>query len=228
MLIRDLGCVDYLPTYVAMQSFTQARTPETLDELWLCQHTPVLTQGVAGKSEHLLVSSAVPVVQSNRGGQMTYHGPGQVVAYPLLNLHRLNIFVKEYVYRMEAAVLATLALYGVTGHRISGAPGIYVRLDQPFAHAILSKRVLSDGITLDFEGLGKIAALGVKVSKGCAYHGVSLNVAMDLSPFQTINPCGYAGLVTVDMASLGVPVDCATVAQQLSEQLVARFRPALP
>jgi lipoyl(octanoyl) transferase len=210
-----------------MQAFTHNRTFDTLDELWLCQHFPVFTQGLAGKPEHLIAPTHIPVVPSNRGGQVTYHGPGQVVAYPLINLHRLNIFVKEYVYRIEEAVLATLAQYGITGHRVSGAPGIYVRLDNPFSHARLPPQTNSSDktIPLDFSGLGKIAALGIKVSQGCAYHGVSLNVAMDLMPFQAINPCGYAGLTTVDMVSLGVSADCDTVMQQLAARLNTRFLP---
>jgi lipoyl(octanoyl) transferase len=223
MLIRNLGVVDYAQTYAAMHTFTQSRNPDTPDELWLCQHPPVFTQGLAGKSEHFIAVSSIPVVQSNRGGQVTYHGPGQLVAYPLIDLHRLAIFVKEYVYRIEEAVLATLAIYGITGHRVLGAPGIYVRLESPFSHAVLPKRDIA--LPLDFSGLGKIAALGIKVSKGCAYHGVSLNVAMDLQPFQAINPCGYASLVTVDMVSLGVDADIETVMQQLVSALNARFLP---
>ncbi len=223
MLIRHLGLVGYEEVYAAMQAFTHTRTLDTVDELWLCQHRPVFTQGLAGKAEHLIAASDIAVVQSNRGGQVTYHGPGQLVAYPLINLHRLTIFVKEYVYRIEEAVLAVLGMYGITGHRVAGAPGIYVRLDNPFSHAILPKRDTT--LPLDFSGLGKIAALGIKVSQGCAYHGVALNIAMDLKPFQLINPCGYAALHTVDMASLGVQVDFDTITQQLAQALSARFLP---
>lgn len=133
--MRDLGRVDYAPTYAAMQAFTEARTPDTQDELWLCQHPPVFTQGLAGKPEHVLLNPEgaghIPVVQTNRGGQVTFHGPGQVVAYPLLDLRRRGYFVKEYVYRIEEAVIRTLMHFGVTGHRVASAPGIYVRLNDP-------------------------------------------------------------------------------------------------
>jgi lipoyl(octanoyl) transferase len=176
---------------------------------------------LAGKPEHLIAATNIDVVQTDRGGQVTFHGAGQVVAYPLVNLHRLGIFVKEYVYRLEEAALATLAHYGVTGHQIAGAPGIYVRLDDPFAHAMLPK---GDAKNPDFTGLGKIAALGIKVSKGCTYHGLSLNVAMDLQPFEVINPCGYAGLRTVDLASFGVAATVEQVAALLGSKLTARFQ----
>jgi len=196
MQVKVLGQVDYLPTYQAMREFTETRTEATPDELWLCEHPPVFTQGLAGKADHVLDAGAIPLVQTNRGGQVTYHGPGQVVAYPLMDLRRAGYFVKEYVYRVEEAVVRTLAHYGVTGHRVAGAPGIYVRLDDPFGHAKPSGT--------GFEGLGKIAALGIKVSRHCTYHGVALNVAMDLEPFVRINPCGYPGLKTVDLSTIGV------------------------
>ena len=141
----------------------------------------------------MLDPGGIPVVASDRGGQVTYHGPGQVVAYPLVDLRRLGIYVKEYVFRLEQALLKTLESHGVTGHRVRGEPGIYVRLDDPFGHAALPAPGRSGD---EFEGLGKIAALGVKVSRHCTYHGVALNVAMDLRPFERINPCGYAGLRT--------------------------------
>src|SRR3954468_15445709 len=160
MRSQALGRVAYQPTYEAMQAFTQARTPDTPDELWLCEHPPVFTQGLAGKAEHVLAAGDIPVVPTNRGGQVTYHGPGQVVAYPLLDLRRRGYFVKEYVFRLEEAVLRTLASYGVTGHRVTGAPGIYVRLDDPFSHQVLPRRTGEPA----FEGLGKVAALCVKVS----------------------------------------------------------------
>jgi lipoyl(octanoyl) transferase len=220
MLINTLGTVDYATTYAAMQAFTAARTADTPDELWLCEHPAVFTQGLAGKPEHLIGDSEIEVIHTDRGGQVTFHGPGQVVAYPLVNLHRAGIFVKEYVYRLEVAALATLANYGVTGHRVAGAPGIYVRLDNPFAHHMLPK---GDAKHPDFTGLGKIAALGIKVSKGCTYHGLSLNLAMDLRPFDAINPCGYAGLRTVDLASLGLQVLASEVAAVLAEKIAARF-----
>ncbi len=220
MLLRPLGTVDFAATYAAMQAFTAARTADTPDELWLCEHPAVFTQGLAGKPEHLIGDTPIDVIHTDRGGQVTFHGPGQVVAYPLVNLHRLGIYVKEYVYRLEQAALSTLAHYGVTGHRIAGAPGIYVRLDDPFAHAILPK---GDAKQPDFTGLGKIAALGIKVSKGCTYHGLSLNVAMDLQPFEAINPCGYAGLRTVDLAGFGLEVTASEVATHLADKIQSRF-----
>ena len=212
--LRMLGPVAYEPTFAAMRAFTEARSPETVDEIWVCEHPPVYTQGLAGKPEHVLRAEGIPVVQTNRGGQVTYHGPGQVVAYPLVDLKRLNIYVKEYVYRLEHSVLRTLEHFGVTGHRIAGAPGIYVNLDDPFGHAALM------GPRQDpFAGLGKIAALGVKVSRHCTYHGAALNVAMDLSPFAGINPCGYAGLQTVDLSTIGVQVSWMEVADVFGRKL---------
>jgi lipoyl(octanoyl) transferase len=218
--LRRLGTVDYAPTAAAMRAFTEARTAGTPDELWLCEHPPVYTQGLAGKPEHVIDAHGIPVVQTNRGGQVTYHGPGQVVAYPLIDLRRLNIYVKEYVFRLEHALLKTLAHFGVTGHRVAGAPGIYVRLGDPFGHAALT------GPRADpFEGLGKIAALGVKVSRHCTYHGVALNVAMDLRPFAGINPCGYAGLRTVDLSTIGVRASTDEAAEVLGGQLASGLSP---
>jgi len=218
----DLGRVAYLPTWQAMQDFTSSRTDATPDALWLCEHDPVFTQGLAGKAEHLLLPGNIPVVASNRGGQVTYHGPGQVVAYPLLDLRRAGYFVKEYVYRLEEAVIRTLAHYGVTGHRVAGAPGIYVRRDDPFSHHALTGPLP----TADpFRGLGKIAALGIKVSRHCSYHGVALNVAMDLEPFSRINPCGYAGLETVDLSTIGVSTTWKDAADVLGQKLSAHLAP---
>ena len=222
MLIRTLGRRPYLVVERAMRDFTDARTADTPDELWLVEHDPVYTQGLAGRAEHLLAPGAIPVVATNRGGQVTYHGPGQVVAYPLVDLKRLGIYVKEYVYRLEHAVLKVLQAHGITGHRVAGAPGIYVRLADPRGHAALSGPAPGGD---PFAGLGKVAALGIKISRHCAYHGVALNVAMDLTPFAGIHPCGYAGLQTVDLAKLGVFTDWATVAQQLGERLAAQFTP---
>jgi lipoyl(octanoyl) transferase len=219
-MLRMLGRVDYSATVDAMRGLSEQRGPDTADEIWLCEHAPVYTQGVAGRADHVLDAHGIPVVPTNRGGQVTYHGPGQVVAYPLIDLKRLGIYVKEYVYRLEEAVLRTLASFDVTGHRVAGAPGIYVRLDDPFGHAALT------GPRRDpFEGLGKIAALGIKVTRHCTYHGVALNVAMDLSPFDGINPCGYAGLKTVDLAKLGVSTDWDTVARRLGDKLAAQLTP---
>ena len=220
MQIRTLGRVEYAPTFEAMRRFTEDRTPDTPDELWLCEHPPVYTLGLAAKAEHVLDPQGIPVVASNRGGQVTYHGPGQVVAYPLVDLRRLGLYVKEYVHRLEQAVMQTLESHGVTGHRVAGAPGIYVDLADPCGHAALT------GPRPDpFEGLGKIAALGIKISKHCSYHGVALNVAMDLSPFDGINPCGYAGLKTVDLATLGVSTDWATTSSRLAERLATHLSP---
>jgi lipoyl(octanoyl) transferase len=223
--VRTLGVVDYLPTYAAMQDFTATRSVQTPDALWVCAHPPVFTQGLAGKDDHLLAPGGIPVVPTNRGGQVTYHGPGQVVAYPLIDLRRAGYFVKEYVYRIEEAVIRTLAHFGVTGHRIGGAPGIYVRLDDPFSHAILPRRDAAHGAADAFDGLGKIAALGIKVSRHCTYHGVALNVAMDLEPFSRINPCGYAGLKTVDLSTIGVRTTWEEAAGVLSDKLCSRLAP---
>jgi lipoyl(octanoyl) transferase len=224
MQVRVLGRVEYEPTYRAMQDFTAARGEGTPDELWLCEHPPVFTQGLAGKDEHLLATRDIPVVRTNRGGQVTYHGPGQVVAYPLVDLRRRGYFVKEYVYRLEEAVIRTLMHYGVTGHRVAGAPGIYVRLADPFSHARLAPPPPQPspgggGSSWAFDGLGKIAALGVKVSRHSTYHGVALNVAMDLEPFSRIHPCGYAGLATVDLSTIGVSTPWNEAAQVLGQKL---------
>ena len=226
--IHQLGRVDYLPTYEAMQSFTAARTADTLDELWVCEHAPVYTQGLSGKAEHIFNPSGIAVVPTNRGGQVTYHGPGQVVAYPLIDLKRAGYFVKEYVYRIEEAVIRTLLYFGITGHRVAGAPGIYVRLDDPGSHALLAQRPTKEAASSanpDFTGLGKIAALGIKVSRNCTYHGVALNVGMDLSPYANINPCGYTGLQTVDLSTIGVSVGWAEAADLLSQKLSTYLAP---
>ncbi len=220
MQIRQLGRVEYLPTYEAMQAFTAARTADTPDELWLCEHPAVFTQGLAGQAGHLLAPGDIPVVQTNRGGQVTFHGPGQVMAYPLLDLQRRGYFVKEYVFKLEESVIRTLAHFGVTGHRVAGAPGIYVRLDDPFSHAALAGPLHPSD---PFRGLGKISALGIKVSRHCTYHGAALNVAMDLEPFERINPCGHAGLKTVDLSTIGVQTTWAEAARVLGEQLTARL-----
>lgn len=214
MRIKILPREPYASTEAAMRAFTLARTPDTEDELWIAEHEPVFTQGLAGKPEHVLDAGGIPVVRTERGGQVTYHGPGQVVAYPLVDLRRLRIYVKEYVFRLEEAVIATLGHFGLVGHRVRGAPGIYVRLEDPFSHAVLHQASLDP-----FRGLGKVAALGIKVSNHCTYHGVALNVAMDLAPYGRINPCGYEGLRTVDMASLGVAAAWGDVAGVLAQQL---------
>lgn len=196
----------YQPVWHAMQEFTQNRHIETPDEIWLTEHHPVYTLGQAGKPEHLLNTGAIPVVPTDRGGQVTYHGPGQVLAYVLFDLRRSGYFVKEYVHRVEQAVIDTLAELGVAdARREPGAPGVYVPLDGASGRQ------------------AKIAALGIKVRNGCTYHGVSLNVDMDLTPFDGINPCGYAGLRTVDMASCGVRVDVALAGERLAGQLARQL-----
>ena len=234
LTIRQLGLVNYLPTYAAMQAFTAARNSQNLclsepgpnsyeqDQLWICEHYAIYTQGLAGKTEHVLNPGDIPVVQTDRGGQVTFHGPGQVVAYPLIDLKRTGYYVKEYVYRIEEAVIKTLAHFGVTGHRAAGAPGIYVRMDDPASHAALRGPLNPAD---PFQGLGKIAALGIKVSRHCTYHGVALNVAMDLKPFSHINPCGYAGLVTTDLRALGVTVSWDEAANVLANKLTTYLAP---
>jgi len=244
-VIEMLGLVPYQPTYAAMQDFTAARTAETPDRLWICEHPSVFTLGLASRAEHLLATGDIEVVPTNRGGQVTYHGPGQVVAYPLLDLKRCGYFVKEYVYRLEESVIRTLLAFDITGHRVAGAPGIYVRLDDPRSHAVLAQRPKkaetsvsqqsssgegrqakpSQNTTPDFTGLGKIAALGIKVSRHCTYHGVALNVAMDLSPFSRIDPCGYPSLQTVDLSTIGVSVSWQEAADVLGQKLLTYLRP---
>ena len=218
-MIRQLGWVDFQATYQAMQDFTAQRDSLTPDEIWLCEHPPVFTQGLAGLASHVLGPTSAPLVATNRGGQVTFHGPGQVVAYALIDLRRSGYFVKEYVYKLEEAVLRTLLHFGVTGLRVSGAPGVFVRSDNPFDHAVRPMTAKSKDSPPDFTGLAKIAALGVKVSLHCTYHGVALNVRMDLSPFELINPCGYQGLQTTDLLTTGVDVGWQDVANILGEKL---------
>ena len=194
MIVRDLGRAEYLPTWQAMRDFTDQRNADTDDELWLVEHRAGVHARPGGPPRASARAVDIPVVQTDRGGQVTYHGPGQVVAYPLVDLRRLGIFVKELVFRIEQSVIQTLDAFGVDGRRVRGAPGVFV----PWEDAA------RDG---DFAGLAKVAALGIKVTRGRSYHGVALNVAMDLAPFALINPCGYAGLTTVDLATLGVPTD---------------------
>jgi lipoyl(octanoyl) transferase len=206
MIVRLLGRAEYVPTWEAMRQFTQQRTTETEDELWLVEHPPVFTLGQAGRREHLLAATNIPVIPTDRGGQITYHGPGQVVAYPLLDLRRLGIFVKELVFRIEQAAIQTLEGFGIDARRVKGAPGVYV----PYAPS------RAPG---EFAGLAKIAALGIKVANGRSYHGLALNVGMDLSPFTLINPCGYADLPAIDMAALDIRVEWNDAATRLAERL---------
>lgn len=209
LIIRELGLKDYAEVYEAMQTFTQTRDEATSDELWLVEHPPVFTLGQAGDPSHLLNhSSNIPVVKVDRGGQITYHGPGQVVIYLLLDLRRKSYFVRELVNRLEQAIIDTLSDFGVFGARKDGAPGIYLTADNP-----------------GFEGIAgaKIAALGLKISKHCCYHGLALNVKMDLSPFESINPCGYAGLRTADLYSLGVSENIKDIEKMLVSHLKSRL-----
>ena len=209
-----------------MQEFTALRRPDDHDQLWICEHPPVFTQGISARPEHLLETGEIPITATNRGGKVTFHGPGQVVAYPLIDLRRAGYYVKEYVYRVEEAVIRTLAHFGITGHRVAGAPGIYVRLEDPTGHAPLSQRPQKGADAgPDFTGLGKIGALGIKVSRNCTYHGVALNVAMDLEPFSRINPCGYSGLQTVDLSTIGVSVGWTEAADVLSQKLATYLAP---
>ncbi len=207
------GVQDYQTCFDAMRAFTASRTPDTGDAIWLVEHPPVYTLGQAGDPSHLLSPSPdIPLVRIDRGGQITYHGPGQVVAYLLLDLKRRKLMVRELVHAIEAAVIQTLSRYNLVSERKPGAPGIYLS-DGPHSGA-------------------KIAALGLKIRNGCSYHGVSLNVDMDLAPFLRINPCGYAGLETIDMARAGAvrdtgePVqrnDQPQIAQQLATELVTEL-----
>ncbi len=198
MLVKRLGVVDYEPTWQAMQDFTTQRTAETDDEIWLLQHPPVYTQGLAGKPEHLLQATTIPVMKTDRGGQITYHGPGQLVAYVLYDLKRGGIGVRELVRRIEQAVIDALNEYEITAARKVGAPGVYV-------------------------AGAKIAALGLRVRRGCSYHGLSFNVAMDLAPFSAINPCGYAGLQVTDLATLDVRASMADVIEALTSRLITQL-----
>lgn len=200
-LVKHLGVSDYESTYQAMRDFTQQRDSETPDEIWILEHPAVFTLGLAGDASNLhSPSSQIPLVQVDRGGEITYHGPGQIVAYLLLDLRRLGIFVKELVSRIEQALIDTLADFGIQAERHAGAPGIYVAQD--------------DKISLEYRG-AKIAALGLKVSKGCSYHGLALNVATDLGAFARIHPCGYEGLRTVDMQTLGIKDNIDIISQTL-------------
>jgi len=194
VIVKHLGRVDYEPTWRAMQTFTAARTPDTPDEFWLLEHSPVYTQGQAGKPEHLLRRTDIPVIQIDRGGQITYHGPGQLVLYTLVDLRQRGYGIRELVSRMEQGVIDALAVQGIVGERISGAPGVYI-------HG------------------AKIAALGLRVKHGCAYHGLALNVDMDLTPFSAINPCGFAGLGVTQCRDRGLVWTMLAAEQALTNSL---------
>jgi lipoyl(octanoyl) transferase len=229
LLVRMLGRADYVPTWQLMREFTARRDGATPDELWIVEHPPVFTLGQAGRREHLRAPTDIPVVATDRGGQITYHGPGQVVIYTLIDLRRLGIFVKELVYRIEQGVIQTLDAYGVEGRRVRGAPGVYVPMDRDATSPCAAPRgwphaekTVSDP---DFSGLAKIAALGIKVTHGRSYHGVAFNVAMDLAPFSLIDPCGYPSLATVDLATLHVHTTWQAAAERLAARLADLLRP---
>jgi len=191
LVIRDLGLQDYTQIWQAMQQFTDQRNSETPDEIWLLEHKPVFTQGQAGKAEHLLFPGEIPVVQVDRGGQVTYHGPGQLVAYVLLDIKRRNLGVRQLVTMLEQILIELLGKYQISATARSDAPGVYV-----------------DG--------AKIASLGLRIRKGCSFHGLALNVDMDLAPFSQINPCGYAGMQMVKSADLGGPQQVSDASTQLA------------
>jgi lipoyl(octanoyl) transferase len=200
MMVRHLGLIDYQQTFDAMREFTASRDENTPDEIWLLQHPPVYTQGRNGKAEHLLNPGDTPLVQIDRGGQITYHGPGQLIVYLLLDLRRLRIGVRQLVSAMEQAVIALLAEYGISGNLRSDAPGVYV-------------------------GGAKLSALGLRVKRGCSYHGLSLNVDMDLTPFSKISPCGYPGMAVTDLHRLGVNDSLERLGEKLAEKLILQLQP---
>jgi len=213
MQIRHLGRVAYEPTFAAMREFTDKRTSETPDEIWVVEHDPVFTLGLAADQSHVLNPDGIPVVQTDRGGEVTYHGPGQAVIYLLMDLRRRRpeekMYVREFVRRIEQSVIDMLAQQGLTGERKEGAPGIYV-----------AKTGAKAGATMVANAGAKIAALGLKVrSNGCTYHGMALNVAMDLTPFSAINPCGYVGLDVVDLQVMGINISLHQAQLALVEQL---------
>lgn len=193
--VRNLGLVAYEPTWRAMQAFNQRRSPATRDEIWMLEHPPVFTLGLAGRREHVLDPREIPVVATDRGGQVTYHAPGQAVAYVLLDLRRLGLGVKELVRRLEQAAIDMLQGYGIQGERLAGMPGVYV-------------------------GGAKIAAVGLRIARGCSYHGIAVNAELDLEPFSRIDPCGFPGLASTRLADLGVAESIGAVQQSLSKSLL--------
>ncbi|MFV0576134.1 MAG: lipoyl(octanoyl) transferase LipB [Vibrio sp.] len=198
LIVRQLGRQDYLPVFDAMHTFTDERDENTLDEVWLVEHNPVFTQGQAGKVEHLLNTGNIPVIQSDRGGQVTYHGPGQIVAYFMINLRRKNIGVRELVTHIETIVVNTLKEFGIKSAPRPDAPGVYV-------------------------GQSKICSLGLRIRKGCSFHGLALNVNMDLSPFLRINPCGYAGMEMIQVKDVGGSDSLETVESILIEKITQQL-----
>lgn len=200
--VRELGRQAYEPVWRAMQRFTDARDETTDDEIWLVEHDPVFTLGQAGKPEHVLAPGDIPVIHVDRGGQVTYHGPGQIVAYPLFDLKRMKVGVREYVNRIEQAIIDTTAEWDIHAERKDGAPGVYV-------------------------AGAKIAALGIRVRRGCTFHGLSFNIGMDLEPFHRINPCGYQGLQVTTLADLGGPSSMDAVKPVLLSNLASQFSLAL-
>ena len=204
-VLRVLGRVDYQPTWQAMMDFTARRDASTPDEIWICEHPPVYTLGQAGRPEHRLVDNGIPLVKIDRGGQITYHGPGQVVIYFLLDLMRRGLDVRRFVTQIEQAVIDLLAEHGVAARRLEGAPGVYV--ERPS----------------DARGVAKIASLGLRVKRSGCYHGVALNVDMDLSPFAAINPCGYAGMAVTQTRDLGVALNPAQAADALAAHLIKQL-----
>lgn len=201
-LLRDLGRQGYEPVWHAMQQFTDTRGDDSADELWVVEHDPVFTLGQAGKPEHVLAAGDIPVLHVDRGGQVTYHGPGQIVVYPLLDLRRLGIGVRDYVCRIEQAIIDTLDEWNIGAERMDGAPGVYV-------------------------GGAKIAALGIRVRRGCSFHGLAFNVSLDLEPFHRINPCGYAGMQVTSVLDLGGPSGIEAVKSVLLSHLAQQFGLAL-
>jgi lipoyl(octanoyl) transferase len=202
-LLRWLGRVEYEPTWHTMQRFTEQRGPQTRDEVWFLEHPPVFTQGMAGKREHLLAPGDIPVVLIDRGGQVTYHGPGQLVVYPLLDLERHRLGVRALVEGIERAIVATVAEWGISAAGRRDAPGVYV-------------------------AGRKLASIGLRIRRHCSYHGLALNIAMDLEPFRRINPCGYAGLEMVQLSELGGPSDLRIVAEALAPELLRQLGLAMP
>ena len=198
LIFRQLGRVAYAPTFAAMQNFTATRAESTPDEIWFCEHPPVFTQGLSGKPEHLIAATKIPVAQVDRGGQITYHGPGQIVAYLMLDLRRRNLKVREFVHQIEQASIDTLAEFNLTGERLEGAPGVYVRG-------------------------AKIAALGLRIKRGCSYHGLSINVDMDLQPYTAINPCGYPGMPVTQVLALSPTASTSAIVGALTRQLQTQF-----